>query len=194
MYKANISTGLATASVSTSPPPGSIMAYLGTSDPDGWVIADGNQRTNGADGRYNNLVSAPLSIGSGSLNGNYTPPDYRGAFLRGAGKNGTDTSYEGGSVGAKQQHATQNHTHTVTDPGHGHNYSYGWPGTAADTSRYFWSNTLSNRGELTNASTLNSLLSITSNTTGITLGNSFTSSNANETRPYNYGVNWIIKL
>jgi microcystin-dependent protein len=61
------------------PPVGFIISYLGTTDPDGWVICDGAQRGN-SDGRYNKLLT--LSIGTGTANGNYTPPDLKDRFLR----------------------------------------------------------------------------------------------------------------
>ena len=69
------------------------MAFLGTIDPSGWVICDGLDANNGysrsnADGRYNNLIVA--GIGTGTANsGNYTPPNYKGAFLRGIGNSGS---------------------------------------------------------------------------------------------------------
>jgi len=66
-----------------TPPVGSIMRYLGTNDPDGWIICNGTARTNNQDGRYNALNS--LGIGSGgSGTSNYTPPDLLGKFLIGA--------------------------------------------------------------------------------------------------------------
>ena len=87
-YKQN-PNNQSTNPLSIGPPPGSIMAYFAggdsangsSSDPDGWIICDGVPRTNGNDGRYNYLSA----LGIGSLNGyTYTPPDLRGAFLRGA--------------------------------------------------------------------------------------------------------------
>ena len=66
-----------------TPPVGSIMEYLGTTDPDGWIICDGTARTNNQDGRYNALYS--LGIGSGgSGTSNYTPPNLKDKFAIGA--------------------------------------------------------------------------------------------------------------
>jgi hypothetical protein len=50
-----------TQQVSAVPPPGSIMAYLGNSDPDGWVIADGQLRSTNID-KYTNLLN--MNIGT----------------------------------------------------------------------------------------------------------------------------------
>ena len=40
---------------SIGPPPGSIVSYLGTTDPDGWIICNGTTRTDNSDSRYNKL-------------------------------------------------------------------------------------------------------------------------------------------
>jgi hypothetical protein len=64
-------------------PPGTIVPYLGTTDPDGWVICDGSQRI--YDSKYDELVS--LSYGTKSDSGTYYYPiNLQNTFLRG----GTD--------------------------------------------------------------------------------------------------------
>ena len=92
-----------------TPPPGVVVPYFVSTDPPGWVIADGVQRTNGSDGRYNNLIN--LGVGSGILNGNYTPPNLNAMFLRGTGTNG---SYTGPSLQQQQTDALTSHSHTFT--------------------------------------------------------------------------------
>jgi len=170
-YTANVGT----TSVSIAPPPGSIMAYLGTTDPDGWVICDGVSRTN-TNGRYNNLIA--MSIGT-SGGGNYTPPNYKGAFLRGTGTSGV---YSGPALQNSQNHATQTHSHGITDPGHSHDYSDSY----SDQTLTFVYGSGGQRGSFTS--------STSTATTGITINNSTVNVDINETRPYNFGVNWIIKL
>jgi microcystin-dependent protein len=59
-------------------PPGSIIQYMGTTEPDGWIICDGVQRTN-TDGKYNRLIT--LNIGSGVANSTYTPINLVNKFL-----------------------------------------------------------------------------------------------------------------
>jgi hypothetical protein len=104
--------------ISITPPTGSITAYLGNTDPDGWVICDGITR-NVSDNRYANLFN--MGIGTGSSNV-YTPPDYRGAFLRGSNKgtsaNNANTTYDNINYGAlsptlntSQVHMTETHSH-----------------------------------------------------------------------------------
>ena len=178
--------------IAIAPPIGSIMAYTVASSPDGWLLCDGSSISR-AD--YNGLF---LAIGTtfGNVDGTtFNLPDYRGAFLRGTGTHG---SYMGPSLNTSQNHATQTHSHTatsvVTDPGHTHNF----------TDNYFAENRGSGQNRYgTNAATDNdndlySVANVTASaTTGIsvatTVANSTTSVDTNETRPYNYGVWWIIK-
>ena len=182
-----------------SPPPGSIMAYFGgtntagSNDPDGWVICDGTARTN-SDSRFNYLAN---TLGIGSISGtNYIPIDLRGAFLRGAQRGSTSTYGAcAATVGSSQDHATQTHSHLITDPGHGHLLNdyiddgnnlgagtatyYGWPIPHDHDSVNPWNGGINN---------------VASNKTGIIINNSTTYTNDTETRPYNYAVNWIMKI
>ena len=205
-YKQNPNNQCAN-SLSIGPPPGSIMAYFAggdsvngiNSDPDGWIICDGVPRMNGNDGRYNYLNS----LGIGQLNMNtytYTPPDLRGAFLRGA-KRGDTTKYgnEAPNVRSSQPHATQTHTHGVNDPGHGHTFVIGYDGGLPGFGTFFRVNNTSARGQYDSNITdqkaiINPLIQFRDNITNITIQPSTTYVNANETRPYNFGVNWIMKL
>lgn len=198
--------------ISASPPPGSIMAYLGTSDPNGWVICDGVTRTNNSDYRYNNLNT--LGIGSGgSGTTNYTPPNFKGSFLRGIGTATINTAYSGPTSlatnpsagnGQYQDMGVLPHGHTVTDTGHKHNTItsgttyYGLPYNANSTP-----GSLDNTGNeynmiVSSGLNLNTAFT-TTNTTGITVDTGSVNTTASyyvstESRPYNLGVNWILKL
>lgn len=174
--------------VSIAPPIGSIVAYTVSNSPDGWFICDGSS--------VNRVVYAQLfavigtTFGSGDGFTTFNLPNYQGAFLRGTGTNGV---YSGPALNSSQNHATQTHTHiassVVTDPGHTHtqttinddfnNSGANPPGFASDSAgSRTWSN-------------------ISTSTTGITvattIANSTTNVNVDETRPYNFGVYWIIK-
>lgn len=178
--------------ISIVPPSGSVMGFLGTVDPSGWVIADGNSRTN--IGQYNSLLN--LGVGNGTTGSSnnpttYTPPNFLGAFLRGISGSG---NYVGpASVNTSQTDSFASHTHSVTDPGHNHNITdSGHTHTIPINSAAFGiSNGYTNNGGGTTTTT-NSTTGITINnsTTGVTIQNA----GGTETRPYNYGVNWIIKL
>jgi len=177
--------------ISIAPPVGSIMAFTVGTSPDGWLLCDGTY--------YGKTVYSALYAVIGSTFGvsdtSFNVPNYQGAFLRGTGTNGV---YSGPSLNASQTHATQTHTHiassVVTDPGHTHsqdtinddynNSGGGYPGTTPSFPPY----------DGAGSKTWNN---INSATTGIsvatTINNSTTSVDVNETRPYNYGVWWIIK-
>jgi len=118
-----------------APPPGSIISYLGTTDPDGWIICNGTTRTDNSDSRYNTLFA--LGIGSGgSGTSNYTPPDLRGTFLFSSYLTNTSLLSSGGATTATLTTAnlpvhthtgttdsgggSHTHTATVTDAGHNH--------------------------------------------------------------------------
>uniref|UniRef100_A0A6C0JN90 Phage tail collar domain-containing protein n=1 Tax=viral metagenome TaxID=1070528 RepID=A0A6C0JN90_9ZZZZ len=97
--------------------PGFIYAYTGTTDPIGWVICDGQIRTDNSDGKYNNLAAMGIGTG-GSGTSNYRPPDLRNAFLRGdsigtATSKGTSTpAISASNVNNFQSPVFPNHTHS----------------------------------------------------------------------------------
>jgi microcystin-dependent protein len=97
-----------TNSHSALPPRGSIMAFVGKTDPDGWVICDGKPRDN--DGRYQNLYL----IGVGTIaGGKYTPPNLSERFLRGTNNANTMESNAASDVKVTLQNANlPSHTHT----------------------------------------------------------------------------------
>jgi microcystin-dependent protein len=122
---------------------------------------------------------------------------------------------DGGHVHTQASH---NHgaTTSITDPGHSHtqntvNDDYNGSGGAAypvnsppsfaqydSAGSKVWNNISSSTTGISASTTINSTTpTINSATTGIsvatTIQNSTTSVNANETRPYNFGVYWIIK-
>lgn len=178
--------------ISIAPPVGSIMAYTLATSPSGWLICNGTAVSRSG---YSALFLAiGITFGNGDGDATFNVPNYQGAFLRGTGAVG---SYSGPALNTSQNHATQTHSHNatsnVTDPQHAHtqttyNDDYNgsnsedqltpaWAAPDATTQRT-WSN-------INNAST-----GITVSTT---VSNSTTSTDANETRPYNFGVYWIIK-
>ena len=108
---------------SIAPPPGTISSYLGTTDPDGWVICDGQTRT-ATDNRYSALATIlNTAFGVSTNNGNsITPPDLRNRFLYGRNLK-TDISDLSGSSTVTltiSNMPAHNHAITITDPGHAH--------------------------------------------------------------------------
>jgi len=175
-----------------SVPVGSITAYTVSTAPNGWLICDGaevNRETYAA-----LFATIGVTFGSGDNENTFNLPNYKGAFLRGTGTNG---SYSGPAVNTSQNHATQTHKHTasstVADPGHAHT-QYTINDDFNGTGRYTGTTPSFPQSDSAGSRTWDN---INSHSTGITVdttvANSTTSVDANETRPYNYGVYWIIK-
>lgn len=190
----NTSSNFTINYVPIASPIGSITAYTLAISPPGWLICDGTAVSRST---YASLFAViGTTFGSGNNTTTFNIPNYQGAFLRGTGTNG---SYSGPALNTSQTHATQTHTHTassvVTDPGHTHSqrsinddFNNSGGGYAGGSDPSFPPNDSAGSRTWTN---------INSNTTGVsvatTIGNSTTFVNANETRPYNFGVYWIIK-
>jgi len=131
-------------------------------------------------------------------NQNYTIfniPNYMGAFLRGTGT-GPNTNNVAPALNASRGDAIQNHKHNINDPGHEHGGrtnvvdNFGTRGPlqdvdAAGKSRadYYNSHGYAIRG-----------ITVDKAGTGVSVGLMSDGNAAGETRPYNYGVNWIIKI
>ncbi|WP_219011232.1 tail fiber protein [Aquimarina litoralis] len=167
-------------------PTGAIMPFIGTSVPDGWVLCNGQS-----------LTSTPGSANLIALLGSNNAPDLQGMFLRGTGTspvNGED----GPSLQGTQDDTFEAHTHnqgtlaTSTAGAHNHNDSVNGfnmvlkedgkktldgSDNDSDQPNLFESEAIATDGDHTH--------NISGNT-GSTGGT--------ETRPVNYGVNYIIKL
>lgn len=168
-------------------PTGSIMPFVGVVAPNGWLLCDGAVIPSGTYG--DNLRTL--------LGGNNTP-DLRGMFLRGTGSVAATTGKVGPSLNTVQQdgiishlhgvniitNSNGNHTHELTRRSNGDNGAY----DGGDLRRSESSASTTDRAVLGVFNTAGAGLhnhTVIGNTanTGIT-----------ETRPINYGVNYIIKL
>lgn len=171
-------------SASNGVPTGSIMPFIGTVAPRGWILCDGRALP----GNATELIA---------LLGSNNAPDLRGMFIRGAGTN-SNNSYSanvGPVVKSIQTDGIKTHNLTVTDPGHNHaitdpGHRHEIRGSNGDD--YNAGQFDSGEGEdyRNTSQAAYTGISINSNTTGVSV--SYTGSS--ETRPINYGVNYIIKL
>lgn len=110
-----------TNSYSVLAPPGSIMQFFDTTDPDGWLICDGVTRT-ASDGRYAALapiLNRILGVGTNTSN-SCTPPDLKSKFLYGSSSTGSIGTISGSSTKTLVIGNLPAHSHGVTDPGHNH--------------------------------------------------------------------------
>ncbi len=164
-------------------PPGSIMAYGGTTAPTGWLLC------NGASVSRTTYATLYAAIGNnyGTADGsNFNLPDFRGRFLRGsttdsnrdpnfsarvASNTGGNT---GGNVGSYQADAFREHTHSYNDIYHSEG------GGQVDLALFDGTNSKGS-GDSDNDNDGYQILR-TSGTTG-----------GSETRPVNVTVNYIIK-
>lgn len=168
-------------SASNGVPTGSIMPYIGTIAPRGWVLCDGSALPSSA-------ITLIAMIGNNA-------PNLNGMFLRGAGTNSNYTNNVGPSLKAIQTDAIKTHASTVTDPGHLHaitdpGHVHGIRGSYGDDA---------NDGQFDSGQGWSYTNNSQSATTGITVNTKVTGitvnySGASESRPINYGVNYIIKL
>ena len=161
-------------------PTGAIMSFAGSEVPNGWALCNG--------------AALPANATAlKALLGSDFAPDLRGFFLRGAGTN-TVSGYTGNvgpDLNTRQQddnlfhNHSINHGHTITDPGHLHSFRNA-SNAAVGESTY----------RLTGASNPNQSQDVTSSLTGVTVNNFSGNSGdkGTESRPINYGVNYVIKL
>jgi len=130
----------------------------------------------------------------------YIPPNLSAAFLRGVGTNKYSTS-NNTSLKSFQQMGLLDHTHSASSAAHNHSkavdqttatYSLRAGSTAEVTSQ-----TTDTTGDEVNIVGYYHALTThgtSLNTIGVTVGLMTGDYAASEMRPYNYGVNWIIKL
>jgi microcystin-dependent protein len=175
-------------------PPGTIAAYVGTAAPSGWLLCDGTL-LNGTDPQYAALYAVIANTFGGTPSAaSFNVPDLRGRFLRGwdhgAGNDPDATARSliatGGSQGdlpgSLEGDSFKAHTHAINDPGHTHAMSVAF---TCGTGNWTYG------GNNWDCEVTNSQTNIaTTSTTGITIQ----SNGANETRPANVSVNFIIKL
>lgn len=160
-------------------PTGAVMPFVGDTAPDGWLLCDGAAIPNGL--QYDALKA---------LYGNNTP-DLRGMFLRGAGTNNFTNVTT--SLNGVQDDSFGSHNHSInlnTSAAGNHNHQYNDLYTFAST----------NLGLTGSATSATNALTSTPRGTG-NAGNHAHNVSGNtavvggdETRPVNYGVNYIIKL
>ena len=169
-------------------PTGSIMPYIGTTAPDGWVLCDGRSLST-----ISGSSALITLVGS-------TAPNLQGMFLRGAGENANAgmSANDGPALKTMQgeelkshQHSSGSlinstngvHNHTGTDPLKNKLVNYTGVNTAIGVDNNTGQYDLINATEIPNDG--NHTHTISGSTAPI---------GGNETRPVNYGVNYIIKL
>ena len=178
------------------PPCGSIIATLATSDPPGWIIADGVNRTDST--IYNKLIE--MSIGTRPT-GYYKPPNLKGAFLRAIGETIFNSqTYTGqSSIKTFVKDKFQDHKHTATQDTHSHTNNTVKDRTNANNSLGLGYQDNNNSESDNNNNNwyehdTHDLIQMKENTTSATPTIEVSNTGDTETAPYCYGVNWAIKI
>lgn len=167
-------------------PSGMIIAYTGTNEPTGYLLCNGQTLNADTNSNYKNLFNVIGNQFGGTNSTNFKVPDYRGAFLRGTGTNPIG-NYSGPLLNKSQNHATQTHNHGINDPGHTHNFT-GWGGNFTN----------GNAGKAVSIydghPPAYNYTGVATAYTSITINNSTKSVDDSETRPFNFGINYLIKI
>lgn len=165
-------------------PPGTMVAFAGVVEPDGWSLCDGRAVLRAEFPDLFNAISDTWGVGDGTTTFNI--PDMRGRFIRGVERPAgsvepvpsplRDPNGASRTIGSIQGDSYRSHSHGVSDPGHVHGYSFG--------NRSSGNITFPSNGDIARY-------------TGVTgrsgTGISITAVGGSETRPLNINANWIIK-
>ena len=172
-------------------PTGSIMPFIGTAAPAGWILCDG-----GAIPIDSNTLTLRTLLGSTNA------PNLQGMFLRGAGTSPVN-SQDGPALQTTQGDANKSHSHadgtlaTGTDGDHNHHKTVGARIydriTRVGTGGAVTAGSADANG-VSELDVINSVLMPNAGTHTHPITGSVASSGGTESRPVNYGVNYIIKL
>ena len=158
-------------------PSGVVLPFAGNSTPTGYLLCDGSavSRTTYAD--LFTAIGTTWGVGDGSTT--FNVPDLRGAFLRGTGSRGTNNmangnDFAGPALGSFENDQIQGHYHSGASP-RSANYTTASIGGGYNAVAGLVNSTVNNTGSPT------------------TDGTNGTPRTGDETRPFNAGVNYIIK-
>lgn len=167
-------------------PTGSIMPFIGTIAPNGWLLCNGIAIPSGA--YYDNLKA---------LAGTNTP-DLRAMFLRGAGSQTAYPDKVGPAIKVVQQDDIEAHLHTValTTNSAGAHYHFLNRRSNSDSGAYDPgdSNIKEESGVTTNRAIIGKFSTLDAGNHTHNINGNTANTGGTETRPINYGVNYIIKI
>jgi len=163
-------------------PTGSILPFVGASAPEGWALCDGQS-----------LIGKPGSADLIALLGSNNTPDLRGMFIRGTGTSPVNNQ-AGPALKATQQDALKSHSHgsgslvNSTNGNHVHVWNHDMEGDDSGSGSSY-SEFTGKPGSVAGDQVMGAAGDHTHSISGSTATTGDT-----ETRPVNYGVNYIIKL
>lgn len=155
------------APIQSGNPSGCVITMAAVATPAGYLLCDGSSYLRAV---YPTLF-AVIGVQYGSTSGTtFSVPDFRGAFLRGYGANGSNANYTSGSIGTAQGDQTGSHNHSF----------------AGANGKYYGSQ--STFGKVAGSSTY-----LDSSGTFPAFINSNAVGSSPENRPFNYAVYYYIK-
>lgn len=166
-------------------PPGSVVAYIASSAPGGWLLCDGSAVSRTTYSILFGIIGTTFGTGDGSTTFNL--PDMRGRVPVGYGTGSGLTARTLAASGGEETHVLTtdempSHSHNITDPGHSHSYVNNT--NNQDTDNAFGTQTAADDSDL-GATTGTS-------TTGITVNNAGGGQAHNNMQPF-LVLNYIIK-
>ena len=166
-------------SASNGVPTGSIMPFVGTTAPAGWMLCDGS-----AIPVNSNTATLRTLLGSGNA------PDLQGMFLRGTGTSPVN-SQDGPALKTTQGDAFKSHAHAD-------NFSIPNGGSHSHQYNDYRINEASNGGDYANGDGTDGFDYVRNTQNdgnhSHAINGSVSANGGTESRPVNYGVNYIIKL
>lgn len=111
-----LSTSVMSQVISQQMPVGSVVSFLGTTAPTGYLLADGSCVSQTTYAKLYSMLGTTYGLGCNA--GYFKLPDFRGMFLRGAGINGINQTsngsyFTGGSLGSYLTDMIQGHQHDL---------------------------------------------------------------------------------
>jgi hypothetical protein len=169
-------------------PTGAIMPYLGTTAPEGWVFCKGQS-----------IVSVNGSAALRTLLDSNDAPNLQGMFLRGAGESKYGLRATGPSLQSYQDNSNLKHRHASgtlkTDYQGLHNHNNGvWAYLSKRSAGYDSPDGINDGNGSTEPSILDVQPMMTAGNHNHDVAGYTTDEGDTESRPVNYGVNYIIKL
>ena len=131
-------------------PPGSVVAYISTSAPGGWLLCDGSNVSRTTYATLFSVIGTTFGVGDGSTT--FTLPDMRGRVPVGSGSGAGLTARSLAATGGEETH-----TLTVPEiPAHTHSYTDTYRTGNQDTDNAFGTETVANESSVSEAKTTGS--------------------------------------
>ena len=184
--------------VSIVTPSGTIASYLGTTDPPGWLICDGNSRTSTISNEFASLAAIlNTTFGISTNNGNsVVTPNLQSNFLTGRSSTTNGASTTGGASSVTlTTYNMPSHTHTISGSASTSLSQTNTSGAAVTASGFQYDTNTWSGGGSAQGGYVGYLNTITASTTLSSLSDTNTGNGTSfSILPPYFTVNYIIKI